>query len=237
MMSGAVSGSQFCAGGSPASDSIEPFRRMPSSGLQHPTGERPVLVLERDRDRLAGEVPAVPGGRGPAVALEGVLVHLLAADAPTGRPAPGPPGTAPTAGRRSARGTTAGTARCPRGRWRRAAPGSSTRPRRPPPGRSGRPSPRRRRSAWPAGRSRTGGRRWWPGRVWGRPAATQALRVTLVLCSPTWVTHPPMTSSTAGIDAGPLDAAWSGRTRAGRPDASWPAPLPACPSWSVRRRR
>ena len=30
----------------------------------------------------------------------------------------------------------------------------------------------------------------------GRPAATQALRVTFVLCSPLCVTQPPMTSST-----------------------------------------
>ncbi len=35
------------------------------------------------------------------------------------------------------------------------------------------------------------------GTCWGRPAATQALRVTLVLCSPAWVTQPPMTSSTS----------------------------------------
>src|ERR1019366_7875723 len=34
------------------------------------------------------------------------------------------------------------------------------------------------------------------GTCWGSPAATQALRVTLVPCSPTWVTQPPMTSST-----------------------------------------
>src|ERR1700676_2236015 len=34
------------------------------------------------------------------------------------------------------------------------------------------------------------------GTLWGRPAATQPLRVTLVPCSPDWVTQPPITSST-----------------------------------------
>ncbi len=34
-----------------------------------------------------------------------------------------------------------------------------------------------------------------PGTCWGRPAATQAFRATLVDCSPTWLTQPPITSS------------------------------------------
>ena len=33
------------------------------------------------------------------------------------------------------------------------------------------------------------------GTDWGSPAETQPLRARFVLCSPTWLTHPPMTSS------------------------------------------
>ena len=59
---------------------------------------------------------------------------------------------------------------------------------------------------WPAGCCRTGCRRWWPRCVSGRPAASQAVRVMLNACSPTWLTQPPTTwPISAGIDAGALD--------------------------------
>ena len=66
------------------------------------------------------------------------------------------------------------------------------------------------------------------GTLWGRPAATQALRVTLVLCSPTWVTHPPITSSmVAGSIPGPLHQRGEGEAeQVGRvPVGQRPAPL------------
>ena len=50
---------------------------------------------------------------------------------------------------------------------------------------------------WPAGTSRTGCRRWWPRWRWGRPMASQAVRVTLNACCPTWLTQPPTTCPTS----------------------------------------
>ena len=81
VMSGAVSGSQLCAGGSAASASSVEVRRMPSSVAQELPGEAPVLGLDRHRDGLALEVAVVPALRRPAVRLEGVGVHLLPGDA------------------------------------------------------------------------------------------------------------------------------------------------------------
>ena len=80
VMSGAVSGSQCCAGGSAASASAVEVRRMPSSTREDLPGERPILGLDRHRDGLALEMSAVPARRGPAVRLEGVGVHLLPGD-------------------------------------------------------------------------------------------------------------------------------------------------------------
>ena len=78
--------------------------------------------------------------------------------------------------------------------------------------------------------SRTACRRWWPRSDSGRPAASHAVRVTLKLCSPTWLTQPPTTwPISAGIDPGALDDGlldraeqlgrvdgWTGRRRGAR---------------------
>ena len=189
-----------------ARDSIEPFRRMPSSASSTPPVTVPSSPFIGTGHGLAGEVAVVPGRGRPPVALEGVLVHVLAADAPPVGQHLGHPELGPEPAVDPRRGTTAGTAPSHPGRWRPAGTRlidldpaghhqvvvAGFRPRPP-------------RSAWPAGTNRTGGRPSWPARCWGSPAATQALRVTLVLCSPTWVTQPPMTSSTcSGIDPGAL---------------------------------
>ena len=71
VMSGAVSGSQLWAGARAARDSMVPPRADPLVGLERLAGERAVLGLDGDGDRLLGEVPAVPGLGGPAVALAG----------------------------------------------------------------------------------------------------------------------------------------------------------------------
>ena len=67
------------------------------------------------------------------------------------------------------------------------------------------------------------------GTCQGRPAATQALRATFVLCSPTWVTQPATTSSTnAGSTAARSSRAcrtWPSRS-AGCQPASAPLRLP-----------
>ena len=126
------------------------------------------------------------------------------------------------------RGTTGGRVRCRPGRWRPAAPGSWSRPRRPPPGRSGRPSTpaaAKCMACWeePHWRSTV-----VAGTLWGSPAATQALRVTLVLCSPTWVTHPPITSSMRPrVDPGPVQQRGEGEAQqVGRmPVGQRPTPL------------
>ena len=61
----------------------------------------------------------------------------------------------------------------------------------------------------------------------GRPAASQAVRVTLLDCAPAWVTQPPMACSTrSGVDARPLEqsdlnrAQGLRRVQAGQPAAS-----------------
>ena len=82
VMSGAVSGSQFCAGGSPASASIVPRPADALVGLEEGAGRAPVLVLHRDRHRLVGEVAGVPRRGRPPVALQGVGVHVLPGDPP-----------------------------------------------------------------------------------------------------------------------------------------------------------
>ena len=50
----------------------------------------------------------------------------------------------------------------------------------------------------PAGTSRTGGRSSWPGTDSGQPAASTALRPTLMAWLPTCMTQPMITSSTSG---------------------------------------
>ena len=70
VMSGAVSGSQLCAGGSPAIDSIEPLRRMPSSAGQNLTGGQPSSSLIGTGTASRGEVrrnprPPPPAGGSP----------------------------------------------------------------------------------------------------------------------------------------------------------------------------
>ena len=79
---------------------------------------------------------------------------------------------------------------------RPSAPGTSTRPRRRRPGRTGRRSARPRRNAPTAGTSRTAGRSSprAPTPASRRPARRCGRCRTV--CSPTWPTHPQMTSST-----------------------------------------
>ena len=80
VMSGAVSGSQLCAGGSAASASMR--RRAPDAfvGRRSSPVRRAVLGLDRHRDGLALEVAVVPALGGPAVGLERVGIHLFARD-------------------------------------------------------------------------------------------------------------------------------------------------------------
>ena len=80
VMSGAVSGSQFWAGGSAASASIVEERRMPSSVRRNSPVRLPSSALIGHRHRLALEVPVVPALGGPPVRLERVGVHLLPGD-------------------------------------------------------------------------------------------------------------------------------------------------------------
>ncbi len=53
------------------------------------------------------------------------------------------------------------------------------------------------RGGWPAAPTRTGRRSWWRPVCQGSPELSQAVRVTLLDCSPAWVTQPPMTCSTS----------------------------------------
>ena len=89
---------------------------------------------------------------------------------------------------------------------RRAGPGSSTR-RRTRARRRRRPTSRATPRGWsPVATSRTGCRRCVPATSSGSPALSHAVRAMLNVCSPTWLTQPPMTWPTsAGIDARPLD--------------------------------
>ena len=82
VMSGAVSGSQLWAGGSPAIASIEPFRRIPSSASRWAPVNDPSSALIGTGIASAANRPAVPGRGRPPVALERVRVHLLPADLP-----------------------------------------------------------------------------------------------------------------------------------------------------------
>ena len=59
VMSGAVSGSQCWAAGSPANASIVEERRMPSSARSNSPGQAAVLRLDRHGDGLPLEVPVV----------------------------------------------------------------------------------------------------------------------------------------------------------------------------------
>ena len=164
VMSGAVSGSQFWAGGSAASASRVELRRMPSSLRRNSPVRLPSSRLDRHGQRLALEVPAVPARRGPLVRRQRVGVHLRPGDAVAVGQHLAHPELGPQPPVDRAPGTRGGTDPCRRGRSRPSAPGSSPRPRRPRPCRSGRRPRRPRRSGRPAATSRTGGRPWWPAR-------------------------------------------------------------------------
>ncbi len=58
VMSGAVSGSQFCAGASPAIDSMEPLRRMPSSASSRPPENVPSSSFNGTGTASAANRPA-----------------------------------------------------------------------------------------------------------------------------------------------------------------------------------
>ena len=88
-------------------------------------------------------------------------------------------------------------ARSRRASRRRAGPGSSTR-RRTRARRRRRPTSRARpRGSWPAATIRTARRRCVPATSSGRPALSHALRAMLKVCSPTWLTQPPITWPTS----------------------------------------
>ena len=82
VMSGAVSGSNDCAGASEASRSKVVSLRMPSSVREELVGDGALVVTDGDGDGLLGEVARVRGRGGASVALERVLVHVLARDLP-----------------------------------------------------------------------------------------------------------------------------------------------------------
>ena len=82
-------------------------------------------------------------------------------------------------------------------RWRPARRGSSPRCRTRCRCRWRPPRSARRSGGWPAGRCRTGSRRWWRRRARADPATSQPTRVMLLDCSPNCVTQPPMICSTS----------------------------------------
>ena len=236
VMSGAVSGSKDCAGGS---DGQALQGGVPADALVGAratcAGEGALVVTDGHGDGLAGEVARVGGRRGTPMALQRVLVHVLAGDLPLVGQHLGHPELHPQPAVDDLEERLRERARAAPGVRGQRAPGSSTPPRRRWRGRSARPPPRRRRSARPAGTSRTGGPRWWPAPTAGSPAATQALRATLVDCSPTWVTHPPMTSSMrSGSTPGAGHEVRQREAPAGRRGATWPAPRRACRTRAAR---
>ena len=56
--------------------------RMPSSAVEDGAGEGALVVTQGNGDGFAGEVARVGGLGRPAVALEGIGVHVLPADLP-----------------------------------------------------------------------------------------------------------------------------------------------------------
>ena len=122
---------------------------------------------------------------------------------------------------RSGRSSLAGSAcrgRAPCSSWRRSGSGSSPRHR----------TPWRRRRRPPRRAPRPG---WWPaaddphcvstvvaGVPSGSPAASHAVRVTLKLCSPTWLTHPPTTcpTSAGSMPVRATSSLWTRPSRARR---------------------
>ena len=165
----------------------------------------PSSVVTSTGHDLALEAPLVGGARGVPVRLRPRTRRSPRARSPTSPrsarprcPAARGPGSAPSSSGR--------TARCRAASMRPSGRASCARRRRRSRRRTRRPSHPAPRSARPAATSRTGGRRSCPTTVSGNPAASAALRPTLMAWSPTCMTQPMITSSTsAGIEVVALD--------------------------------
>ena len=164
-----------------------------------------------DRRRPRGRSGPRPSRAGLALGRQPERVELLAGDA---APLGDPLGGEELVGHVDVPGRRAACRRRSRRRWRRAGPGSWPRRRRRCRRRSRRRRSGRRPGGWPAGPNRTGSRRSCAAALPGQPGVSQAVRVTLLDCSPAWVTQPPTTCSTScRVDAGPLDDLALGRAQ------------------------